>query len=566
MTSPGHRLAHPCGELQTTPLQQVEKKYGHDVKQRVQATWQYRALPIMTEDDKKMMSHFLSLREQSPQGPGSDAHDDIEEEHLLEMVCKLILFAPTRWFKIVTGQDCPKECSDDFTHIGVAFDASSRLRRAGISYYHRELAKLSKWSGTKTVYHVGQEGMSEGVFVDLAQDSLPGKRPQMARIVAVGCTHLWHEHVHLPSSGDVLVHAGDMSYEESRSVWKAKFEKFMQLGDVSGVATKSWLQRENAPLGWVLQWLSSIPGFRRKVIIGGNHDFILEQLDKLKVAKELCLLYGVQYLRTEDAPLCFPEFPLRIWGSGMSGVSQVGANRAVLSGNTAFQIQADDTPQFDKATEHLKEGEVDVMVMHGPPADAGVQGKKGSDLSSVKALVSRIRPKVFICAHAHNPDVIDSSRGRMILIDDSKVVNCACSGTWNQPHGTAVVIDIDLHAYGPSSAWPDSYSGGYTSAGSPVATANMLPASEDASALLLLGRLDQTKPNVRDDLTANEYAPAVPLLGRVDQQTETQVRDDPELIVSPKKTLAEQQWIPKTAYEAAWGIPSGVQDLQKSDS
>ena len=42
----------------------------------------------------------------------------------------------------LTGQKCPAEAKNDYPNIGVAFDASSRLRRAGIEWYHNELTTI----------------------------------------------------------------------------------------------------------------------------------------------------------------------------------------------------------------------------------------------------------------------------------------------------------------------------------------------------------------------------------------------------------------------------------------
>lgn len=44
--------------------------------------------------------------------------------------------APETWFEVITGKPCPADAKNDFSIIGVAFDSSSRLRRAGVEYYH----------------------------------------------------------------------------------------------------------------------------------------------------------------------------------------------------------------------------------------------------------------------------------------------------------------------------------------------------------------------------------------------------------------------------------------------
>jgi len=105
-------------------------------------------------------------------------------------------------------------------------------------------------------------------------------------------------------------------------------------------------------------------------------------------------------------------------------------------------VAVSDTQAFTLATRHLTEGSVELMVLHGPPDNSGVLGKRGKALPGVAELASRVQPKVLICAHAHNPDVADLSQGRSTMLENGTLaVNCACLGTWNQPHGTAVVID-----------------------------------------------------------------------------------------------------------------------------
>jgi len=169
-------------------MDMVEKKYGEAVKTQIQHVWEHQAFPGR---DQNACHFFLQLRETSPQGPDCETCEDCDETHMLDMVCKLILYAPQDWFSIVTGgQACPESTQNDFKHIGVAFDASSRLRRAGILYYHNELARMSEAFGRKLVYYIGLGSEDEGTFVDVESTrGLPPKQEGLLRVVAVGCTH-----------------------------------------------------------------------------------------------------------------------------------------------------------------------------------------------------------------------------------------------------------------------------------------------------------------------------------------------------------------------------------------
>ena len=92
-----------------------------------------------------------------------------------------------------------------------------------------------------------------------------------------------------------------------------------------------------------LKWLG-LQRFEHKFLVGGNHDFILEQLGPEKASK-LCAAFGVRYLHSQQAPLEVKvsrvNAKLRVWGSGASCVAKLGDGRAALSGNNAFQIQID---------------------------------------------------------------------------------------------------------------------------------------------------------------------------------------------------------------------------------
>ncbi|CAE7642004.1 rglC [Symbiodinium sp. CCMP2456] len=93
--------------------------------------------------DPWKLKYFLDLKETSPQAAPCVKCPETEESHMLDLLAKMALYAPESWYEIVTGQKCPAEAKNDYPNIGVAFDASSRLRRAGIEWYHNELT--TRW-------------------------------------------------------------------------------------------------------------------------------------------------------------------------------------------------------------------------------------------------------------------------------------------------------------------------------------------------------------------------------------------------------------------------------------
>jgi len=436
-----------------TPKEKVLEKYGAPVVKQIEEVWTSFAKP-QNDQARIHMDYFLQRGEESPQGEGCIKCKDDKEENLLHMVYKLVLYAPVEWFDVVTkeGVAKPDGVANDFKNIGVAFDASSRLRRAGITYYHEELSKKSCGHDKGEVYYIGPAGPAgaTGTFVP-AQDGLPQQQKDVVRVVAIGCTHLFTNHITLPrSGGDVLVHAGDLGYEESRSLWEEKWRHFLaQPGNnlLTVKAVKTWIEKEKVPLGDSLKWLQSVPGFRDKVMIGGNHDYILEQLDEKGIAVELCEKYGLTYLRTQDQPKRLNCSQLVVWGSGLSAMSQVGDGRAIVSGNCAYQHNVKDEAGFRQKTKHLHEQyqgpKPHLLVMHGPPCTSCL-GKEGKDLPGVTSLVELMKPKVFVCSHAHNPSLEDLTKGRHTTAGETLTVNAACLGTWNHAHGTPVVVDLKM--------------------------------------------------------------------------------------------------------------------------
>lgn len=202
-----------------------------------------------------------------------------------------------------------------------------------------------------------------------------------------------------------------------------------------------------------LKWLQDVPGFEHRVLCGGNHDFILEQLGT-ENAQSLCRSYGVTYLFTEAPPVCL-EFrsglSATIWGSGVSGVAGLGAARAIQSGNNAFQIPIGDEGAFKAECEHLGVlkpewyaggGAIDLMLTHCPP-EGCVGGAKGKTVECIRDLVRKAQPSLYICGHSHT-DIKDPLKQIVGDVDGVLGVNAACLATWNAFNGMPIVVDRHL--------------------------------------------------------------------------------------------------------------------------
>lgn len=411
-----------------------------------------------TPKDPWKLKYFLDLKETSPQAAPCIKCPETEESHMLDLLAKMALYAPETWYEIVTGQKCPAEAKNDYPNIGVAFDASSRLRRAGIEWYHNELTTqwMQSHGGVVPFCHLpvslqgGATALVEAKSWQTVQaedkiPSQPSAESPTVRVVAISDTHLLHHLLPKLPQGDLLIHCGDLSYEESRSQDAREFdEKWQELGENFPELLK-WFECSGLAAAKALRWLGSEGLFEHRVLVAGNHDYILERIGE-RNAQLLCKAFNVDgYLHTRNPPtdLHFKSgCKVTVWGSGVSAKAGVGGERAIKSGNVAFvyDMEAGDS-QFREETEHLDEGSADIIVTYGPPANA-LYGKSGRVLESISELVNFVKPTLFLCGHEHNPDnwkleqkVVDMGGGTL-------GVNCACTGRWNQFCGMPFVVDI----------------------------------------------------------------------------------------------------------------------------
>ena len=183
------------------------------------------------------------------------------------------------------------------------------------------------------------------------------------RLVCISDTHTYHHQLDVPE-GDVLIHAGDFSFNgRRREVWN------------------------------FLGWFSTQP-HPHKIFIAGNHERMFES-DPEATAVILKSFEGLHYLQDRAVTI----EGLKIYGSPW-------------------------TPEFNNWAFNVKRGElhdkwakiptdVDVLVTHGPPSadlggvivhDPSVWGKvdprEVGDEELLEAIM-RIKPRVHVCGHIH---------------------------------------------------------------------------------------------------------------------------------------------------------------------
>lgn len=173
------------------------------------------------------------------------------------------------------------------------------------------------------------------------------------KVIAISDTHGYHDQLSLPS-GDVLIHAGDVSSRGS--------------------------EREIKDF---LRWFGD-QDFKFKIFIAGNHDFFFEHAES-DLIKSL-IPDNVIYLN--DSGISIDG--LNIWGSPVTPwFFDWAFNR---HRGAAIKTHWDLIPQ-----------NADILITHGPVygiLDRTIDGKRVG-CEALKDAVNVIKPKVHICGHIH---------------------------------------------------------------------------------------------------------------------------------------------------------------------
>jgi hypothetical protein len=154
----------------------------------------------------------------------------------------------------------------------------------------------------------------------IPRTELPKASINYMRLLVVSDTHEVHHKLELPPS-DVFIHCGDILITNRRFSTATSIEK---------------LKRFNT-------WLQSVDA-KHRIVIGGNHDEVMEKLGKAEVQS---LLTNASYLEHDY----FEIDKIRFWGSPYSeGKSK----------NKAFQSAKVNAMSINKAPK-----EIDVLITHG---------------------------------------------------------------------------------------------------------------------------------------------------------------------------------------------------------
>ena len=210
------------------------------------------------------------------------------------------------------------------------------------------------------------------------------------RIVVVSDTHGLHEMLEIPK-GDVFVHCGDIFF-------------------LSCLYNKDTMRKRLIEFD---NWLSTLP-HKEKIVIGGNHDDILESLSRKDIKG---ILKNCTYLCNDSIEL---KSGLRIFGSPIS------SSNGPLSINHAFQASKE--RKLPSVFDADRAKTADIVLLHGPPYS----------VPAVRKFVRDSKPRLVIHGHVHEKHGMATSN------DTTVVVNATTMGSKYSPTNPAVVIDVPL--------------------------------------------------------------------------------------------------------------------------
>ena len=204
------------------------------------------------------------------------------------------------------------------------------------------------------------------------------------RIVLISDTHGLHRELDVPG-GDMLIHAGDFTLNSKPPSIVSDF---------------------NA-------WLGSLP-HRHKVVIPGNHEFILEEPRNRGAITNAVLLI--------DSGVDIEG--LRIWGSPVTP----------LYGGAFGKSNSEDRKRL---WAQIPDG-LDILITHGPPfaiLDHSVQSESREGCPQLLEAVFRAFPRLHVFGHVHH------GYGTL-RTDDTLFVNASLMGEDGSLSRKPVVIDF----------------------------------------------------------------------------------------------------------------------------
>jgi predicted phosphodiesterase len=216
----------------------------------------------------------------------------------------------------------------------------------------------------------------------ISKDQIPNRLDGHVRIVVISDTHTMHDCVGSLPPCDIFVHCGDILMEGSRYSPKRQIDLINNFN----------------------QWLGHVPAALR-IVIGGNHDAILNDM-----GKDNCRKFFTNACYAENDIINYNG--IKIWATPLSHGR---------SSNKAFQSET-----FAEAALLQSPNEADILITHG----------------TCPELASKVSPKLHLFGHYHWHHGIRIAKERLAanLTPSVSVCACICDGNYD-PVNPVFVID-----------------------------------------------------------------------------------------------------------------------------
>lgn len=212
----------------------------------------------------------------------------------------------------------------------------------------------------------------------------------MPRVVCISDTHQQEEKLVVPD-GDILIHAGDITYNGSLEAMK-RFNN----------------------------WLGKLP-HKHKIVICGNHDWCFQKPSEKQWARH----YTSNATYLEDSGVEVEG--LKIWGSPWQPWFH----------SWAFNLERGEEIREKWG---LIPSDTDILVTHGPPFGYGDKTQRGERVGCEDLLlrIKEIKPKLHVFGHIHE----DPGMWGDPVIGTWYVNASSCNLQYN-PVNPPIVVDID---------------------------------------------------------------------------------------------------------------------------
>ncbi len=205
------------------------------------------------------------------------------------------------------------------------------------------------------------------------------------RIVCLSDTHELHREVEVPQ-GDLLIHAGDFTFFSKRPSMLRDFN----------------------------EWLGSMP-HRYKLVVPGNHDFLLEEPRNRSVITNAVMLV--------DSGIKIQG--IKIWGSPVT---------PLYGGAFGLSDAADRKRHWAKIPE-----DTDIVITHGPAfgiLDRNTDSDIYQGCPELRDAIQRVRPRLHVFGHVH------SGYG-ILRTKHTYHINAALFDEWGGVERKPIAVDLD---------------------------------------------------------------------------------------------------------------------------